>query len=218
MFVPSVSVEPDGSLLVAGPQVLMIATGRRPPLAVAVRPPRLRAGAIYLNLAASEPGRARIEVSLGSTHKLIAALTRALPAGVSTVRLPPLPRGAQIVRVTLRGRGQVATGEAAIVSGPVLPESLAREAISRSCCEGKPPLAPVTLAHAAHEGEVPSLIACQRLGIARVDCKWGFAGRCDDVTSAVLREALVYLTDTNSCSYSRRTARPHAPPLIAPLF
>lgn len=201
----AIALAQDGSVVIGGgTHVLMLPIGRRPPLAVSLRPPGLRAGVIYLNLATSQPGRARIEVRSASNAKLIAALTRALPAGIAAVRLPRLPGGELIVHVTLRGGGRVATDEAAIVSGSVLPGSLARGLIAR-------------IADAAQTEKEPpaSVISCHRFGPARVDCAWGFRGRCNDVVSTTLRNALVYLTDTNSCHYSRRLRDPHGPSMIA---
>ncbi|MGO9319935.1 MAG: hypothetical protein ACLQBY_03905 [Solirubrobacteraceae bacterium] len=214
------AAEPDGSVLVAAyTHVLMLATGPRPPLAVAMRPPTIVEGSIRLNVAASEPGRERIEVSSARDGRRVATLTRTVRVGIADFALPRLPGGALVVRVTLSGQGRLATDETAIFSGRVLPVSLARAAIARRCCEGGPPVVPATRAKRAQDEEeaAPSVISCHRFAPARVDCQWGWQGRCVEAASAVLRNALVYLTVTDSCAYSAHP-RHHGAPWIAPLL
>ena len=123
------------------------------------------------------------------------------------------------MRVTLSGQGRLASDETAIFSGRVLPVGLARAAIARRCCGGGPPVVPVARARQAQEAEEtpPSLISCHRFAPTRVDCQWGWQGRCAEAASAVLRYALVYLTVTNSCTYSAHP-RHHGAPWIAPLL
>jgi len=216
----AVAVAADGSVLISGgTHVLMLTAGRHPPLAVAMRPPTVLAGSIALNVASSQPGRERIEVRSASDGRLLAALARTVQAGVTNIRLPRLPGGPLIVRVTLDGQGRLATDETGIVSGNFLPLSLARAAVARRCCSGGPPVVPATRAKRAQEAEetAPSVISCHRFGPARVDCRWGWEGRCNAVTSAVLHDALVYLNETTSCAYSKHPSR-QSPPLIAPLL
>ncbi len=214
------AVAADGSVLISErTHVLMLTTGRHPPLAVAIRPPTVLAGSIAVNVASSQPGRERIEVRSASDGRLLAARTRTVQAGVANFRLPRLPGGPLIVRVTLDGQGRLATDKTAIVSGHFLPVSLARAAVARRCCGGGPPVVPATRAKRAQEAEetAPSVISCHRFGPARVDCRWGWEGRCNEVTSAVLRNALVYLNETTSCVYSKHPSV-QSPPLIAPLL
>jgi NHL repeat len=218
----ALAVEHDGSVLVgAASHVLMLARGRHPPLAVAIRPPSIRAGSVRLNVAASEPGRERIVVRAARDGRRVAALTRAVRAGVADFRLPRLPGGALVVRASLSGQGRRASDETAIFSGRVLPARLARAAIARRCCHGGPPVIPVTRARQAQEGEFeetrPSVISCRRFAPRRVDCQSGRQGHCEEATSAVLRDTLIYLTETNSCAYSKYP-RHHGAPWIAPLL
>lgn len=215
------AVEPDGSILIAAEtHVLMLATGRHPPLAVAIRPPTLVAGAIQLKVAASEPGREQVQVSSTPNGARVAALTRTVPAGLTDLGLPRLPSGALVVRVILTAQGRLATDETAIVTGHVLPVSLARAAIASHCCGGAPAVVAATRAKRAQDEEEetpPSVISCHRFTPTRVDCQWGWQGRCAEAASAVLRNVLVYLTVTNSCTYAKHP-RQHGVPWIAPLL
>jgi len=215
------AVEPDGSVLIAAENhVLMLATGRRPPVAVAIRPPTLVAGSIQLKVAASEPGREQVQVRSTPSGARVAALARTVPAGVTDLGLPRLPSGALVVRVTLTAQGRLATDETAIITDRVLPVSLARAAIASHCCGGSPAVVAATRAKRAQdEGEEtpPSVISCHRFTPTRVDCQWGWQGRCSEAASAVLRNALVYLTGTSSCTYARHP-RHHGVPWIAPLL
>jgi hypothetical protein len=229
------TVAPDGSILVAAlNRVLLLNSGSRPPLAVAMRAPSVSANKIRLNVAASRPGRERVAINSARSGRLIAGVTREVPAGVSTLTLPHLPDGALAVRVTLRGAGGAASDREAIFAGRVLPMGLARAAIARRCCNAGPSVVPAMQAESADaslmqtgpasarladvpEGTPPSIVSCHRFGAGRVDCQWGWEGRCTARDSAVLRNALVYLTETNSCGYSRRP-RQHGSPSIAPLL
>jgi len=215
------AVEPDGSVLIAAEtHVLMLATGRHPPLAVAIRPPSVVKGSIHLKVAASEPGREQVQVSSTPNGARVAALTRNVPAGVTDLGLPRLPSGALVVRVVLAAQGRLATDETAIVTDRVLPMSLARAAIASHCCGGASAVVAATRAKRAQdEGEEapPSVISCHRFTPTRVDCQWGWQGRCAEAASAVLRDALVYLTVTNSCTYAKYP-RHHGVPWIAPLL
>jgi len=215
------AVEPDGSVLIAAENhVLMLATGRHPPLAVAIRPPTLVAGAIQLKVAASEPGREQVQVSSTPNGARVAALTRNVPAGVTDLGLPRLPSGALVVRVILTAQGRLATDETAIVTDRVLPVSLARTAIASYCCGGAPAVVAARRAKRAQDEEEetpPSVISCHRFTPTRVDCQWGWQGRCAAAASAVLRNVLVYLTVTNSCTYAKHP-RHHGVPWIAPLL
>ena len=198
------SVRPDGSILVSGGRhVLMVATGRRPPLAVALRPPQVLGKSIRLKLAASQPGRAQIEVRSAPQGRLAANINRHLPAGVSTIGLPRLPGGSYVVRVTLNGEGQVATDETAVVSGSTLAAGLASAAIARRCCGGGPAVHLATVAQTTPEASEtpPTVHSCRRFGAARVDCLWGWSGACSEATTATLRDALIYLANYQ-CSRS----------------
>jgi hypothetical protein len=153
--------------------------------------------AIQLKVAASEPGREQVQVSSTPNGARVAALTRTVPAGVTDLGLPRLPSGALVVRVILTAQGQLATDETAIVAGRVLPVSLARAAIASHCCGGAPAVVAATRAKRAQDEEEetpPSVISCHRFTPTRVDCQWGWQGRCAEAASAVLRNVLVYLT------------------------
>lgn len=226
MDAAGLALRADGSLLVSGgTHVLAITTGAHPPLAVALRPPRVRGGSIKLRLATSMPGRLRLQVRAPRSEGSVAEIARSVPAGVSEVGLPHVPAGPFVVRVTLSGKGRRASDETVVVAGRTLSTSLARAAIARRCCEGGPAVqvggslkasrSPAALsagvplaasppvARPAQEEEGPTreeVLACQRFGRARVDCGWGSRGVCTAVTSATLREALVYLAEYKRCS------------------
>jgi hypothetical protein len=216
----SLAVEPSGSVLVgAYTHVLMLATGSHPLAAVAIRPPAIVNGFIQLNVAASEPGQERIVVRAARDGRRVATFTEAVGAGVSGFRLPRTPGGTLIVRVTLDSHGRLATDETTIVSGHVLPVGLARAAIAFRCCSGKPPVVQTAHAKRAQEGEEtpPSLLSCHRFSATRVDCQWGWQHRCAEAASAVLRNALVYLTVYVPCTFARHP-RHQGAPWIAPLL
>ncbi|HTY97291.1 MAG TPA: hypothetical protein VMB91_09645 [Solirubrobacteraceae bacterium] len=216
----SVAVEPDGSILVgAFTHVLVLASGTHPPPAVAIRPPAIVNGFIHLNVISSEPGRERVVVRRANNGRRVAAFTESVGSGVSGFSLPRTPSGTLTVRVTLHSQGHLATDETAIVSGHVLPLSLARSAIAFRCCSGTTPVVTATRARLAQEAEdaTPSIVSCRRFSATRVDCQWGWQHRCTEAASAILRNALVYLTVYTPCTFARHP-RHRAAPWIAPLL
>lgn len=212
-----VAVRRDGSVLVAGAaHVLALTTGARPPLAVALRPPLVRGGRISLRITTSRPGRASIEVRRAVSHRRRASFSRRVRAGLSTVALPRLAHGPYVVRVALRRGRSVVTDTAVVYSGPRLPVSLARAAISAQCCGTPAPYRRASVARAAEgesygEGSHPTVVSCRRFSRTRVDCVTG-ERVCNEVVSARLRRGLIYLAPYRCRGATGFDAHPSSPP------
>ena len=223
--VSDLTLRPDGTVLVSGIwRVVGLTTGPRPPLAVALRPPTVRRGIVGLRVAASRPGRLRVEMLRARGGSRAALVTREVPAGVSTLALPHLPHGALVVRVTLRDGASIATDRTAIYTGTMLPVALARAAVASLCCGGGPAVSIGRSAQRAQESPTPEeqVQGCRRFSSTRVDCAWGFGPKeCQTPYAITLRGPLVYMAQY-ICRAHRpaltRRPNPITPPIVAPLL
>ena len=222
-FAGDLAVRPDGEVLVSGRvHVVALTTGRRPPLAVALRPPTLRSGVVRLHVAASRPGTLRVEVLSAPSGHRAALVSRAVSAGVSTLALPHLPHGALVVRATLRQGKSIATDRTAIFSGTRLPVSLARATVASLCCDGGPA---VRIGRSARAQESPT--PPRRLRSAAASAARGSTASGGSARTGVGRHRHRPARSAGSHGAVRLPlppARPHrrptrmTPPIVAPLL